>query len=133
MKKTKLILINNLMFFTGWTGIMLLGADFPPPRGFIWLELLIGMLDFIQYIYLKKILFCKLFKREKIFLKNLFAFASAGVLVALLTMVLGNNGAAEIGLKDRVIWISVLTVVSTVYGNIFFCFNYFMVKKFSVK
>ena len=29
---------------------MLAGADFPPPIGFIWVVLLISMLDFMNYV-----------------------------------------------------------------------------------
>jgi len=46
---------------------MFLGADFPPPIGFLWLILLIAILDFIQYKYLQNFL-PQLREKRKIYL-----------------------------------------------------------------
>ena len=56
MKSKTLQWIESVLFFLGWTAVMLKGADFPPPIGFIWVILTIAILSILQWYYLGKLL-----------------------------------------------------------------------------
>ena len=71
MGNAKIIKINTILFFLGWTLIMFLGADFPPPIEFYWIVLLILILDLIQYKYLQYFLSKLRIRKKKLFIKNL--------------------------------------------------------------
>ena len=84
MSNLKIIWINTIVFFFGWNAIMLAGADFPPPIGFIWVVLLISMLDFIQYKYLQYFLPQLIKRKHNLFVKNLIFFVTGGMAVSIL-------------------------------------------------
>ena len=92
------------MFLIGWTSIMLAGADYSPPAGFLWLVLLIIILDIIQDRYLRW-LGEKLLVR-KTFLLNELLFCMAGIVVAV-GMVLCNGGFR----KETGVWVGIITGV----------------------
>lgn len=127
MNHQNVIRINSIVFFIGWILILLLGADFPPPIGFLWLVLLIAVLDFIQYKYLRVIL-PQLKERKKLFLKNLFFFTVGGALVALFTLIIRYKITMKMNVTDIIIWSIVITVVSVIYGICFWFFNLCLLK-----
>ena len=86
MSNLKIIWINTIVFFFGWNAIMLAGADFPPPIGFIWVVLLISMLDFIQYKYLQYFLPQLIKRKHNLFVKNLIFFVTGGMAVSILIL-----------------------------------------------
>ncbi|GIN98770.1 hypothetical protein J6TS1_46400 [Siminovitchia terrae] len=70
----KIIYLNEITFFFVWVIIFLMGADKPPPIGFIWIVLLVVLLDVAQYYYLKKFLPKLLKKTKGLFFNNMFYF-----------------------------------------------------------
>lgn len=124
----KIIYINEFSFFFGWIIIFLLGADKPPPIGFLWLVLLTGFLDGIQYLYLKVFLpklFCS---ANKLFIKNLMFSTFGGLVVGLLVMIVNFKQFLSSGLLNNVIWLAVLTIVGLVYGIYFYWFNRILIR-----
>ena len=123
LKDKKIQLINFLSFFIGWTVLLLSGADFPPPTGFIWLVILVLFLDVIQYFYLN-IYFLKRIKRHKkfkLFLANSLFYLFGGFIVAACTTL---PVFPTIGQTNSIIWMTVITTVSILYGIIFWVFNW---------
>jgi hypothetical protein len=128
MSNKNIIKINSILFFVGWIIILLLGADFPPPIGFLWLVLLVAILDFIQYKYLRVLLPQLKERKKNLFLKNLFFFTVGGVIVALFILITRYNITLEMNMNDIIILIIVITAVSTIYGIFFWVFNLWLLK-----
>ena len=77
MKAKTLQWIESVLFLLGWTAVMLKGADFPPPAGFIWVILTIAILSILQWYYLCWLL--KIMKQRKTFILTLELFACTGL------------------------------------------------------
>ena len=122
MKHRKLRMVESAVFFAGWTAVMLLGADFPHPEGFIWVIFGIAVLDFMHWLYLGWLL--DVLRHRKTFALNLVLFSIAGLITALLTAVL--NGKI---ISETIIWFIIITLASAVYGIIFWSINCLIVKK----
>ena len=101
---------------------MLLGADFPPPKGFAWVIFGIAVLDFLQWLYLAWLL--DAMRHRKTFALNLVLFLIVGFITGLLTAFLNGKIIAEM-----TIWLIIITFVSVVYGVIFWSINLLIVKK----
>ena len=130
MQTKKIIRINTLLFFVGWLVILLLGADFPPPLGFLWLVPLLIALDLIQHRYLQFFL-PQLHRREKnLFLKNICFFAGSGIAVALFCLAIRYEISATMGLLNIGVWIGVLAAVAAGYAIFFWFFNLLLFKQF---
>ena len=128
----KIIVVNTLLFFFGWNVIMLLGADFPPPIGFLWLVMLIGALDFIQYRYLHKLLPRIREKEKYLFAKNLAFFTGGGAVVGIFIILMRLKVTLETGIINILIWIMVLTLVGALYGICFWIFNKILIRIFKM-
>lgn len=118
----KIVFIESLLFIVGWTIIFLLGADFPPPEGFWKIIMLVVILDLIQIPYLYDLL--THINMKPTFFKNFLFFICGGVIVSLLTSRKNVGG----DLKQRMIWILMVTFVSIVYGNVLWFVNRLFVK-----
>lgn len=124
----KIIYINEFSFFFGWVIIFLLGADKPPPIGFLWLVLLTGFLDGIQFLYLKVFLpklFCS---TNKLFIKNLMFSTFGGLAVGLLVTIIKFEQSLSLDLLNDVIFLTVITIVGLLYGIYFYWFNLILVR-----
>ncbi len=133
MNNSKIVLINTILFFVGWNAILLAGADHPPPVGFLWLVLLIAILDFVQYKYLSFFLPQLLQSKKISFVKNLFFFTMGGILISLLCMLVRFESISKVGVYDNYVWVAVITVVGAIYGICFWFFNILLVKMLSSK
>lgn len=120
----KFIYINEISFFLGWTFILLLGADKPPPHGFIYVVLLIIFLDGIQYLYLKSFL-PNLYKvtDKRLFFKNIIIFTIVGLVLGLLVLIINYNRLFGMGIFNILIWLFVLSLVGLLYSIWFYIFN----------
>ncbi|MGE7768301.1 hypothetical protein [Peribacillus sp. NPDC096540] len=126
----KVIIINLATFFFLWNIIFLAGADKPPPIGFLWLVLLVFLLDIAQFFYLKRFL-PKMQKKSKgLFFVNLLYFFLGGVIVGLLTIVVRINITLKVGLSDIFIWIVMIISASLVNAVCFYVFNILLLKKY---
>ncbi|WP_267202579.1 hypothetical protein [Limosilactobacillus kribbianus] len=124
MKKVRLM--EAIIFFIGWNCLFLLGADFPPPRGFIWLVVATGVLAVIQDYYLR-FLFPRI-NQPRIFLYNEFLFGCAGIVVALVFALPHQQTG-----NSLLTWILIITLVALLYGTVFFVFNKWLVKHHLMK
>ncbi|SHK38755.1 hypothetical protein [Desulforamulus aeronauticus] len=132
MSNLKVIRINTILFFCGWTAILLAGADFPPPIGFLWLVLLTAILDFIQYKYLQKFLPHLLERKKNLFAKNLLFFTIGGAVVSVLCLAEQYKITFGMSIPDIITWIIVLTTVGAIYGVFFWFFNILLLKFFKM-
>lgn len=133
MNDSMIIRINTILFFFGWTFIMLLGADFPPPIGFIWVVLLICVLDIIQYKYLYFFLKQIHKKRKNLFLLNLIFFFFGGVIISIFTLAVSSSALLIMNSWDIIIWISCVISVGVLYGVFFWVFNQLLLAKVNYK
>lgn len=127
-KLKRIIYINEITFFFGWIIIFLLGADKPPPIGFLWIVLLVALLDIIQYFYLKKFLPNLNDKSKYLFIKNLVFFSLGGIAINLLTILTQLKLYLNIGFINTLIWILVILTVGLLYGIYFYIFNSILIK-----
>ena len=130
MKKTKrkkIIYLNSVMFLIGWVIIFLLGADFPPPIGFMGVVLLIIILDYIQYLYLKKYFLESIMHQKPIksFLMNLLFYFIGGFL---LSSFLSLFQLKIVGIENALIWVFVVTLAGSGYGICFWIWNKILVR-----
>ena len=116
----KLRIIETLTFFAAWNVIFLLGADFPPPVGFLWLVLLVFVLDIFQFFYLGYLL--PNIGRTPTFVLNLLFFLAGGLFVSLISTFLQHH----IELVSKAIWITAVTAVSSLYGIILWVANWWI-------
>ncbi|MBC5630565.1 hypothetical protein H8S20_17040 [Clostridium sp. NSJ-6] len=131
MNTSKIILINSILFFIGWNGVMLLGADFPPPSGYIWMAILIAVLDYIQYKYLRSFLIELRRNKKKSFIDNTIFFLIGGVAISSLILIVRLNLMLSQPFVDWITFIIVVTLVGVIYGVLFWIFNYILVKYFA--
>lgn len=119
----KIALVESLVFLLGWIIIFLLGADFPPPKGFWKIVCLVVVLDVIQYFYLRYLL--KIINKEPTFFKNISFFGIGGIAVSIVTNI------RNVGIKFDLffIWMLAITGVSIIYGIVFWCVNKFITNK----
>lgn len=105
--------------------------DFPPPIGFIWLVLLILILDVVQSYYLK-LYFLKHIenkKKIKLFSVNFLFYLIGGLITAISTSMFHFNTS---GLANTLLWSGVVTFVGVFYGIVFFIFNIILFKRMKV-
>lgn len=128
MNKETIVWINTVSFFIGWVVIMLAGADFPPPVGFIWVVALIAILDFVQYKYYPYF-FNEMSKNRKIsFKKNMIFFVVGGLIVSLFTLVARLDVTLQVGSINNLIWVCVVTTVGILYGIWFWIVNFLLLR-----
>lgn len=133
MNTSKIIIINTILFFVVWTGIMLIGSDFPPPVGFIWVVILIAVLDYIQYKYLQGFIIELISDKKKSFIHNLIFFLIGGVVISSLFLIVRFNLYIEEGFVNWVLFIFAVTAVSAIYGIFLWVFNYILTRYISNK
>lgn len=121
-KNKKITSINFLLFFIGWTIIFLLGADFPPPIGFIWIVLLTLLLDVIQSYYLYHYFLSRIKNRKetKLFLINSLFYLIGSLVLAILISI---PNLLTIEVHYALVWIAVVTLVGVLYSIIFYIVN----------
>lgn len=105
-----------------------LGADFPPPIGFIWLVVLTAVLDVIQYFYLKKFLPDLNNKTKGLFIKNLLFSLLAGIGLNLLTILFDLSNFLNTEPVNTLIWMTIIMIVAIIYGIYFYIINAVLIK-----
>lgn len=112
----RLIILESTLFFVVWTIIFLLGADFPPPVGFGVIVMIILILDIIQLLYLRFLL--KNITHRPTYIINSIFFVFGGIIVSLPGIL-----QEDTDVQGKVILVSVITIISVIYGNVFWIFN----------
>lgn len=124
MKKIRILEAD---FFSSFSTITaLLGADFPPPRGFIWILLAILCLTWLQDRYLCY-LQPRIAKKEQ-FLKNNIYFLLVGIGLATSFILLNPQ---KITFSAVLIWYGIIIVLSVLYGICFWMINKILFHKIS--
>ncbi|WP_312281291.1 hypothetical protein [Oscillibacter sp.] len=123
INQNQLRLYEWIVFFVGWIIVFLLGADFPPPKGFLWLIALLAMLATIQDRQLKYLL--SNIGRSPTFFKNFLFFFLGSICIAAVTSFIGKTQATS----AKIIWIVIVTCVGTVYGIGFWLINKLLIKQ----
>lgn len=124
----KIILINVFSFFFVWIIILLAGADMPPPPGFIWVILLVALLDVAQFFYLKRFI-PKLWKKSKwLFFTNLLFFFVGGFSVGVLTIITAPGLFLNIGMLNTIIWVFSIITAALINAVVFYIFNTLLIK-----
>ncbi len=122
-KALKEIIITNVTtFFFFWIIIFFAGADKPPPIGFLWIVLLVALLDVAQFFYLKRFL-PKLHQKTKgLFFINLLYFLIGGIFVSILTILIRPN-LLSIGFLNTLFWVASIIIASLINAVCFYIFN----------
>lgn len=123
MNQKKIALSIAAAFFFGWLGILLAGADFPPPPGFVLIVLIDLLAAIVVYWRVPTYLDWSRTRRTYRLLQALGEGFAAGLLVALVAMLSPSSGEPSVQPRwvDRLIWFAVLGSVGAlnavaVYG-----------------
>lgn len=123
MNQKKIALSIATAFFFGWLGILLAGADFPPPPGFVLIVLIDLLAAIVVYWRVPTYLDWSRTRRTYRLLQALGEGFAAGLLVALVAMLSPSSGEPSVQPRwvDRLIWFAVLGSVGAfnavaVYG-----------------
>ena len=111
--------VETLLFVIGATTIMLLGADFPPPRGFVKILMSIIVVAIIQWCYLKWLLLH--INHRSSLLVTIVLFACLGAVV---TVFLIASTGKLIG--DYTVLITIVTISAVIYGFILWLVNFIL-------
>lgn len=103
-------------FFLIWVGILYLGADHPPPVGFLWLVLGCCLAATAVYLRVQVYADWSVNRRKGRFLRVLIEGCIGGLVFALMLFLFNGNGepGANPTWIDVVIWFLVLTAVGAV-------------------
>ena len=114
-------------FFVIWLGILLAGADFPPPIGFLWIILL----DIVAagLVYVRVPTYINWFDNRKRgrLLRVLLDGLASGLVFALMTILLPGGGEPSVppsDLVDHIFWFAVLGAVGAANAGLVYCTVY---------
>lgn len=127
----KITIINSTTFFFLWIIIFLAGADKPPPIGFLWIVLLVVLLDIAQWFYLKRFIPKLMRKTKGLFVENLFYFFLGGIVVSFLTIITKIDVAISIGVLNNIIWIMSIVVAAMMNAICFYMLNKMLLRTFN--
>lgn len=122
----KLQWIESILFFIISNFIMLLGADFPLPIGFLCITFISVILSIFQFFYTGYLL--KSSNYLKTFLKTIFIFCLLGFIITILFVILKSKNIRII-INDIIIWLFIITLIFGIYGSIYWLLNYIISKK----
>ena len=108
-------------FFVIWLGILLAGADFPPPVGFLWVIFLDVVAALLVYIRVPTYITWLDNRKKGRFLHALLDGFIIGLVFALTTMLLPGGGEPSLPppyLIDRLTWFAVVGVVGAVNAGL---------------
>lgn len=117
MNLSKISLYESISFIIIANIIMLSGADFPPPPGFIWITLTSFIISTLQYFYCNWLL--QTLGKRKTFFKTITSFALLGTLISLF-FIFFNSEAIN---RAVFIFVGVVATVFSFYGFIFWMVN----------
>lgn len=112
MSTRKIAAINAFVFFVLWLLILLAGADFPPPRGFIWIIVAVAVCAAVVYWRVPTYIDWRRTRRAGRYWRVVRDGAVAGLLVAL-PFALKGGGEPSVTMRpvDYAIWFGVLAMV----------------------
>jgi hypothetical protein len=131
MHPRKIAAINAVLFFFFWLLILLAGADFPPPRGFLWITLAIAACAIVVYwripTYIDWYLTRRPGRRARVILDGLIASFVIGVVFTLNRN--GEPSVPAVGLADYTIWFAILGFMGALNAAALYIIYVFVVRK----
>ena len=123
MNKRKIAIVIASGFFFIWLGILYAGADHPPPPGFIWTIILDLVCSLVVYFRVSTYIDWSNTRKKYRLFYPLFDGLSAGIVIALITMLIPSEREPHVRLVliDYLIWFAALGAVGAanamlVYG-----------------
>ncbi len=112
MSYRKIASINAVVFFFFWLLVLLAGADRPPPLGFVWLILAVGLCSAVVYWRVPTYIDWAITRHADRYWRVLLDGAVAGLLVAI-PFALNGSGEPSVTMRpvDYGIWFAVLAVM----------------------
>lgn len=108
-------------FFLIWLGVLYLGADHPPPRGFAWLVLLALVAAVLVFVRAPVYAGWQVSRRPRRRLRALRDGALTGLAFGALTLAVsavGSGGLPALGFAPVLVWLGVLTLVGIVNAGL---------------
>jgi hypothetical protein len=131
MHPRKIAAINAVLFFFFWLLILLAGADFPPPRAFLWITLAIAACAIAVYWRIPTYLDWYLTQRPgRLALVILDGLIVGFVMAAV--FILNRNGEPSVpamGLADYAIWFVILGLIGVFNAAALYIINVLIVRK----
>jgi hypothetical protein len=127
MSCRKIAFINAIIFFIFWLLVLLAGADKPPPLGFIWLILAVGLCSAAVYWRVPTYIDWARTRRAGRYWRALLDGAVAGLLIAV-PFALNGSGEPSITMQpaDYAIWFAVLAVMGMLNSVALYLINALM-------
>ncbi len=124
MTVPRLAAINAIVFFIFWLFILLLGADKPPPPGFLWIALAVAICAVVVYWRVPTYVHWYETKRSGRYGRVALDGFMAGLLVAL-PFVLQGSGEPSITVQpvDYAIWFAVLAFMGMLNSAALYLIN----------
>ena len=114
-------------FFVTWLGILLAGADFPPPVGFLWIVFLDVIAAALVYVRVPTYLKWLDSRKKGRLLFSLLDGLAIGLVFALTTMLLPGGGEPSLpppNLLDRLIWCVILGAIGAANAGLVYFITY---------
>lgn len=124
MSARKIAAINAFVFFVLWLLILLAGADFPPPAGFIWIIVTVAVCAAVVYWRVPTYIDWRRTRRAGRYWRVVLDGAVAGLLVAL-PFALRGSGEPSVTVQpvDYAIWFGVLAVMGILNSAALYTIN----------
>lgn len=130
MSSARIAAINGILFFFFWLFILLAGADFPPPVGFLWLIIVVAACAFVVYWRVPTYVEWIRTQRPGRHWRVVFEGFSAGIVVAVPFVLLGG-GEPSITPQpvDYAIWFALLGFVGALNSSAIYFVNTLLTRK----
>ena len=124
MSNRKIAAVNAIVFFVFWLLVLLAGADFPPPVGFIWIIFTAAVCAAVVYWRVPTYIDWYRTRRAGRHWRVLLDGAVAGLIIAL-PFVLTGSGEPSITMRpvDYAIWFTVLAVMGVLNSVTLYAIN----------
>ena len=133
MPYRKIAAVNALIFFIFWLIVLLAGADFPPPTGFVWLVLVVAVCAGVVYWRVPTYVEWHRTRRAGRHGRVLIDGVVAGLIIAL-PFVLKGGGEPSVTVRpvDYAIWFVVLSVMGMLNSVAIYFINVLVYSKRSL-
>ncbi|PIE82117.1 MAG: hypothetical protein CSA11_01745 [Chloroflexi bacterium] len=120
----KIAATNAVVFFFFWILVLLVGADFPPPLGFLWIIVTVVCCSAIVYWRVPTYIDWSRTSQPNRYLRIVLDGIVAGLIIALLFMLLGTGEpSVAMRLFDYGIWFTVLAIMGVLNAVTIYAIN----------
>lgn len=134
MPVQRIALVNAILFFLFWQLVLLTGADFPPPRGFLWIVLVIALCAIIIFWRIPTYIDWYREKRPGRRWRVLLEGFVAGIVIASFFAISGSGEPSISGEPIAyVIWAAVLGIVGAFNSKALYLINALVSRKLDIK